>query len=284
MGPAMADVLVWRHLTGEIVLDRTQVMGALNVTPDSFSDGGRFLDPDVAVIRGLEMVEEGADILDIGGESTRPGADAVSAEDEWRRVAPILESLGRKVDIPISIDTRKPDIAKKALRAGASIVNDVSGLRDPRMIHEVALAKAGAVVMHMRGEPKTMQDHPAYADVVREVRAFLEERVHAAARGGVPLEGLAVDPGIGFGKDAEHSLALLRGLDRIVSLGRPVVIGVSRKSFLGRLGAGEVDERLPGSLAAAAFAVLRGAHVVRAHDVLETVRAMKVVDGLQGRA
>src|SRR5438309_9079430 len=199
MASRMSEPLVWRHRTGEIVLDRTRVMGVLNVTPDSFSDGGRFLDPDAAVRRGLEMVEEGADILDIGGESTRPGSEPVPADEEGRRVSPVIQGLAGKLSIPISIDTRKPDIAQKAIRAGASIVNDVTALQDPEMVPVVASSRVGVVLMHLRGEPKTMQDRPSYSDVVPEVREFLEERVRTAASHGIALEAIAVDPGIGFG-------------------------------------------------------------------------------------
>lgn len=273
---------VWRHRTGELVLDRTRVMGVLNVTPDSFSDGGLFYEPEAAIRRGVTMVEQGADLLDIGGESTRPRSDPVSAEEEWRRVGPVIEALGRKVDVPLSIDTMKPEVAEQAVRAGAAIVNDVSGMRDPAMVRFVASAQVGVVVMHMLGNPKTMQEHPAYDDVVREVKAFLAERIHALESAGVPAEDIAIDPGVGFGKSLEHNLTLLRHLDQLVALGHPVVVGLSRKSFIGKLGAGEAGERLPGSLAAAALAVARGAHVVRAHDVLETVRAMRVADALLG--
>lgn len=275
-GPAK----VWRHRTGELVLDRTRVMGVLNVTPDSFSDGGLFFEPDAAVRRGLEMVDQGADLIDVGGESTRPRSDPVPAEEEWRRVGVVIETLGRKADVPLSIDTMKPVVAEKAVRAGASIVNDVSGMRDPAMVRTVAAARAGTVAMHMLGNPKTMQDHPEYADVVGEVKAFLRDRISALESAGVPGEAIAVDPGFGFGKSVEHNLALVRGLGDLASLGHPVVVGLSRKSFIGNLGAGEPGDRLPGSLAAAAVAVVRGAHVVRAHDVRETVRAMRVVDAL----
>jgi len=277
----MPRPLVWKHLTGEFVLDRAHVMGVLNVTPDSFSDGRRFFDPDVAVLRGLEIAEEEADILDVGGESTRPGSDPVSPEEEWRRVGPVIEALGRKIDIPISIDTRRAIVAKKALHAGASIVNDVSGLRDPAMMEMLARSGAGAIIMHMLGEPKTMQEAPEYADVVREVRSYLEGRVRAALAARIPREAIAVDPGIGFGKTADHNLELIRNLDRIAALGQPVVIGVSRKTFLGWLGGGEAGERLPASIAASSVAVLQGAHVIRAHDVLETVRAMRVAWALR---
>lgn len=271
---------VWKHRTGELSLDRTRIMGVLNVTPDSFSDGGLYFEPDAAVRHGLEMVEQGADLLDIGGESTRPRSDPVPAEEEWRRVAPILQALAGKVDVPLSIDTMKPEVARKAVQAGASIVNDVSGMGDPEMIRAVAGTKAGVVVMHMLGNPKTMQEHPEYADVVGEVKAFLADRVAALRKAGVASTAIAVDPGIGFGKSLDHNLALLRGLGDLAALGHPVVVGVSRKSFIAKLNAGEKGERLPASIAAAALAVAHGANIVRAHDVAETVRAMRVVDAL----
>ncbi len=275
-----APAKVWRHRTGELVLDRTRVMGVLNVTPDSFSDGGLFYEPEAAIRRGLEMIEQGADLLDIGGESTRPRSDPVSAEEEWRRVGPVFEALNRKTDVPLSIDTMKPEIAEKAVRSGASIVNDVSGMRDPAMVRYVASSKVGVVAMHMLGNPKTMQEHPQYADVVGEVRAFLAERVAALQAAGAPREAIAIDPGVGFGKTLDHNLALLRHLDALAAMGQPLVVGVSRKSIIGLLGAGEKGERLSGSLAAATLAASRGANVVRAHDVLETVRAMRVADAL----
>src|SRR5207245_588982 len=221
---------VWRHRTGEIRLDRTRVMGILNVTPDSFSDGGRYLDPEQALRHGLEMVEHGADVIDVGGESTRPGSDPVTADEEWRRVGPVIRDLAAKVDVPLSVDTMKPEVAAKAIKAGASIVNDVSGLRESAMVHIVARDRVGAVVMHMLGNPKTMQTHPKYADAVGEVRSFLTERIHVLEAAGVASDAVAVDPGVGFGKTQEHNLALLQHLDQIVALGHPVVVGVSRKS------------------------------------------------------
>ena len=255
-------------------------MGVLNVTPDSFSDGGLFYEPEAAIRRGLEMVEQGADLIDVGGESTRPGSDAVPAEEEWRRVGGVIESLSRKVDVPLSIDTMKPEVAQQAVRAGASIVNDVSGMRDPTMVRFVASAKVGVVAMHMLGNPKTMQEHPQYADVVGEVKAFLADRIQTLEAAGASSESIAIDPGVGFGKTLDHNLALLRHLDALGAMGHPVVVGLSRKSFLGLMGAGEKGGRLPGSLAAAVLAVSRGANVVRAHDVQETVRAMRVADAL----
>jgi dihydropteroate synthase len=256
-------------------------MGVLNVTPDSFSDAGLFFEHDAAVRRGLKMVEQGVDVIDIGGESTRPGSDAVPAEEEWRRVGKVIETLSAKVDVPLSIDTMKAPVAEKAIRAGASIVNDVSGMRDPALIRVVAAEHAGVVAMHMLGNPKTMQQNPQYQDVVGEVKAFLAERIRALEAAGVASEAIAVDPGIGFGKSLEHNLTLLRGLDLLAALGRPVVVGVSRKSLIGKLGAGDAEGRLPGSLAAATMAVARGAQVVRAHDVSETVLAMRVADALR---
>lgn len=271
---------IWRHRTGQIVLDRTRVMGVLNVTPDSFSDGGRYFEPESALRRGLEMADQGADLLDIGGESTRPGSDPVSMEEEWRRIGPVIRGLTGKVEVPLSVDTMKPVVAEHAIEAGASIVNDISGLRDPAMVRLVASRRVGVVAMHMLGNPKTMQQHPTYADAVKEVREFLEERIRVLEVAGVPSEGIAIDPGVGFGKSVEHNVALLRNLDQLVDLGHPVVVGVSRKSFIERLGGGRTGERLPGSLAAATVAIVRGAHVVRVHDVAETVRAMRVADAI----
>ncbi len=226
------------------------------------------------------MVEQGADLIDLGGESTRPRSDPVPAEEEWRRVKPVLEALVRKADVVLSIDTMKPEVARKALRGGASIVNDVSGMRDPALIRAAAETKAGVVAMHMLGNPKTMQEHPEYDDVLREVKAFLQDRIAALETAGVPSVAIAIDPGIGFGKSLEHNLTLMRGLGDLAALGHPLVVGLSRKSFIAKLNAGEKGERLPASIAAAALAVARGANVVRVHDVVETVRAMRVVDSL----
>jgi dihydropteroate synthase len=269
---------IWRHRTGEIVLDRTQVMGVLNVTPDSFSDGGRFFAPDIATRHGLDLVDEGADLLDIGGESTRPGSDPVSADEEWRRIGSVIRDLASKVHVPISVDTMKPDVAEKALEVGASIVNDVSGLQDPAMARLVARTRAGVVAMHMLGNPKTMQEQPRYRDVVGEVRSFFADRIRALESAGVASETIAIDPGVGFGKTLEHNMALLANLHEIVALGHPVVVGVSRKSFIERIAGPEAGDRLPGSLAAAALAVAQGARVVRAHDVRATVQATRVAD------
>jgi len=261
----------WRELNPD---GRVLIMGILNVTPDSFSDGGRFLSPDAAVERALAMEKEGADIIDVGGESARPGADPVPVKEELRRVLPVLERLRGKLRIPISIDTTKAEVAEAALRAGASIVNDISALRfDPAMASLVAKFGAGLVLMHMLGTPKTMQQAPHYEDVVTEVRDFLAERAQYAQSQGIPREAIAVDPGIGFGKTVEHNLELLRRLPELVELGFPVLVGPSRKSFIGAILGLGVEERLEGTLAACAVAVVRGADILRVHDVKEVRRA-----------
>lgn len=250
------------------------VMGVLNVTPDSFSDGGRWLDPDAAIEHGLELVAEGAAIVDVGGESTRPGAEPVDPVEETRRVVPVIEALVPHVRV--SVDTRHAAVAEAAIAAGATLVNDVSA-----SLHEVvagAGSGVGFVAMHMRGDPRTMQDDPRYDDVVAEVRSFLVTRATAAREAGV--EEVWVDPGIGFGKTLEHNLALLAHLSEIVATGFPVLVGTSRKGFLGRLlGGAPVDDRLEASVATATWAMWQGAHMVRAHDVRATVHAARVVAG-----
>src|SRR3954463_14776529 len=243
-------------------------MGVVNVTPDSFSDGGLFLDAEAAVKHGLQLRDEGADVVDVGGESTRPGAEPVDEAEELRRVVPVVESLAGS-GARVSIDTAKAGVARAALTGGASIVNDVTAFRgSPEMAGVVAEGGAGCVLMHMLGEPRTMQRDPRYDDVVSEVRAFLEERLAFAVSEGVPEERVWLDPGIGFGKTLEHNLELLRRLREIVAIGRPVVIGTSRKSFLGKLTGGKAEgERLPGTIATNVIALERGASVFRVHDV-----------------
>jgi dihydropteroate synthase len=268
----------------QLRFDRVLVMGVLNVTPDSFSDGGRFLDPDVAAERAAAMVEEGADLIDVGGESTRPFAKPVAAAEEWRRVAPVLRRLPGRVDVPLSVDTYKPEIAAKALELGVQIVNDVTGLADPAMRRVVADAGAAAVVMHMQGTPETMQVDPRYDDVVADVKAFLVSRTREAMAAGVGRESIVVDPGFGFGKTPEDNLALLRDLGSLRDLGFPVLAGLSRKSFVGRATAADVGERLAGSVATAVYAALQGAHILRVHDVKETVMALRLVDALRRHA
>src|SRR3954452_11239847 len=251
-------------------------MGIVNVTPDSFSDGGLFLDAESAIAHGRDLLGEGADILDIGGESTRPGATSVTHDEEIRRVVPVIEALAG-AGARISIDTMKAEVARRALAAGASIVNDVAALRfDPELVGVVADAGAECVLMHMLGEPRTMQQDPRYDEVVSDVKQFLEERLAYAVAEGVPEEKIWLDPGIGFGKTLEHNLELIKRLDEIVAIGRPVVFGASRKSFLGKLTGRQVDERLAGTIAANIIAHERGARVFRVHDVAPTVDALKL--------
>lgn len=255
-------------------------MGVVNVTPDSFSDGGRYLDQAAAIAHGRELIADGADILDIGGESTRPGAEPVEAEEERRRVVPVITALAASSGQPVqlSIDTSKATVAAAALDAGATLVNDVTAFRgDPEMAGLVAARGVDCCLMHMLGEPRTMQLDPRYDDVVSDVKAFLEERVAFAVRAGIPEERILLDPGIGFGKTLAHNLELLRRLDEIVALGRPVVIGTSRKSFLGRLtGREDPAARLPGTIATNVLAYERGARVFRVHDVAPVQDALRV--------
>jgi dihydropteroate synthase len=261
---------------------RTLVMGILNVTPDSFSDGGRFLDHEAAVAHGVRMAEDGADIIDVGGESTRPGSDPVSVEDELERVVPVIKRLAAETDVPISIDTRKHGVAAAALDAGAVIVNDVSAGRDPELLQAVREWRAGLVLMHMLGGPKTMQVEPHYGDVVEEVRAYLRSRVEAATGAGIDHERLCVDPGLGFGKTFRDDLVLMRDVDAFLELDLPVLVGPSRKSFIGTaLGDLPVDRRLEGTAGAVAWMAGRGAHIVRVHDVPEIVRLLRVVDAIR---
>jgi dihydropteroate synthase len=259
---------------------RTHLMGILNVTPDSFSDGGRFFDFDRAVARGREMAAQGADILDIGGESTRPGADAVSEEEEIRRVVPVIERLREELEIPLSIDTYKSDVARAALKAGACIVNDISGLTyDPKMIDVAREHEATVILMHILGTPKTMQLNPTYKDVVVEVRDFLEKQSSMARSGGISQ--IIVDPGVGFGKDLGHNLELIRHLGAFTRLGFPVLVGPSRKSFIGKILNLTVDQRLEGTAAAVTACILRGANIIRVHDVKEMKRVALVADALK---
>jgi dihydropteroate synthase len=265
----------------------TVLMGVLNVTPDSFSDGGRFTEPDAAVEHALAMVEGGADLIDIGGQSSRPKAPPVVEAEELRRVMPVLERLIGRVRVPISIDTTKPGVARAALVAGASLVNDVMANRaDPAMWELVGEYRAGYVVMHMQGTPQTMQDNPVYGDVVGEVNDFFADRLMCLARAGVWSEQVVLDVGIGFGKRLEHNLQLLAGLDRFKRWERPLLLGASRKSFIGQLtGAVEPKERLPGSLACACWAVAAGVQIIRTHDVAATRQAVRLIEAvLESRA
>jgi len=259
-------------------LDLTQpcVMGIVNVTPDSFSDGGRHYDRNVAIEAGLRMVEEGAAIVDVGGESTRPGAATVTTQQEIDRVVPVIEGLARRTDAVLSVDTSKPEVIRAALQAGAHLVNDIRALRVPGALEEAARAQAAVCVMHMQGEPAGMQANPRYDDVVAEIRAFLRERVAACLAAGIAPQSICVDPGIGFGKTLEHNLDLLRHVRSFTDLGGPVLIGVSRKSMIGIITGRPATDRLAGSLALATLAVEHGAAIIRAHDVADTVAAVRV--------
>jgi dihydropteroate synthase len=259
-----------------------KLMGVVNVTPDSFSDGGLFLDAEAAIAHGKELVRDGAEILDIGGESTRPGAEEVSAGEELARVEPVVAGLAGVATV--SIDTSKLAVAEAALDAGASIVNDVTALRhDPEVGALCAERGAGLVLMHMLGDPRTMQENPVYEDVVDDVKAFLAERLVAAIDAGVAEEKVWLDPGIGFGKTLEHNLELLRRLGELRALGRPLVVGTSRKSFIGKIDGSAVDDRIGGTIASSVLAAAEGADVLRVHDVAETAQAMKMANAILPR-
>jgi dihydropteroate synthase len=262
--------------------ERTLVMGILNATPDSFSDGGHCADPEAALDRALEMAAQGADIIDIGGESTRPGAAPVPVMQEIRRTVPLIVRIREHTDVPISIDTMKAETAAEALDAGADIINDVSAfVADARMADVAAETRAGVVLMHMKGTPGTMQDQPAYENVLGEVGTYLKQRIEAAAQHGIGRESIVVDPGIGFGKTLEHNLELLRGINQLSECGCPILVGASRKSFIGQITGRDVPaDRLAGSLGAAAWAVLQGAHILRVHDVIDTCDICRLVDTL----
>ena len=258
-------------------------MGVLNVTPDSFSDGGRFASVDAAVEEGLRMAGDGAALIDVGGESTRPGAQPVSAEDELRRVLPVIERLRAATAAVISVDTSKPEVMRAAAAAGAGFINDVRALREPGALEAAAASGCGLCLMHMQGEPRTMQVAPHYTDVLAEVRSFLEARVAACRGAGIDAARLSVDPGFGFGKNLEHNLTVLRHLPELVADGVPVLVGLSRKSTVGTLtGRPAAGERVYGSVALAVIAALKGARIIRAHDVVATVDALKVAAAVTG--
>jgi dihydropteroate synthase len=263
-------------------LSRPRVMGILNVTPDSFSDGGRFTNPERALARGRRMLEEGAAIIDVGGESTRPGARPVGEQQELDRVVPVIEALSRELDLPLSVDTAKPAVMRAAVAAGAGLVNDVLALGEPGALEAAGDLGVPVCLMHMQGRPRSMQQAPYYEDVVGEVRDFLAERIAACLAAGIPRARLLADPGFGFGKTLDHNLILLRNLDRMRVLGVPLLVGISRKSMIGTLVGRPPNERLAGSLAAAVLAVRAGARVVRTHDVGPTVDALTIVAAVDG--
>ena len=260
---------------------QTHIMGVLNVTPDSFSDGGKFFKVEDAVNQGMKMAEEGADIIDVGGESTRPGSDPVLIQEELCRVIPVIRSLFKKTDAPISIDTYKAEVAKQALDAGAQMINDISALRfDPEMKKVVSEYKVPINLMHIKGTPKNMQKNPWYEDVISEITEYLNESIKIAKDAGIDPEKIIIDPGIGFGKRLEDNLNVLKNLKKLSILGCPILIGCSRKSFIGKILDLPVEERLEGSLAALAVAVMNGANIVRVHDVKESRRATSLVDAV----
>jgi dihydropteroate synthase len=274
--------LAWRNFSLDFS-QKTYIMGILNVTPDSFSDGGRFFNPASATSRGIQMAEEGADIIDIGGESTRPGSEPLSIEEELRRTIPIVGTLAKRIDVPISIDTYKSEVAKMALDAGASIVNDISGLRfDPGMAKVVAGYKVPVVVMHIKGSPKDMQKNPVYEALIPEIVDYFRERIRSATESGIPKDKIIIDPGIGFGKTSEHNIEIINKLDEFTLLEKPVLIGPSRKAFLGKmLGDEPAGERLEATAAAVSISIMKGANLVRVHDVKEMVRVAKVADAIK---
>ncbi len=277
--------MYWRLPDRTLQIDRRPlVMGIVNVTPDSFSDGGKYVDHDVAIAHGLTLVSHGTDILDIGGESTRPGSSAVAMDEELRRVVPVVESLAKQVSIPISVDTSKAEVARQCLAGGAHIINDVTALTgDDEMISVARDTRAGVILMHMQGTPATMQQKPTYADVVGEITAYLEARLHSLKSFGIAAEQVALDPGIGFGKSAAHNMEIVGRLAAFQRLGRPVCLGVSLKGFVGKLlGDRPVEQSLAGSLAAVCFAMSQNAvQVVRVHDVKETRDAVMMFDALR---
>lgn len=263
------------HYQLDLALPR--VMGIVNVTPDSFSDGGQHASTRLAIAHGVRLVEEGADILDVGGESTRPGADPVPLDEELRRVIPVIEGLANLVDVPISIDTYKPEVMRAAVAVGADIINDIRALQEPGALEVAASGNAGVCLMHMLGTPQTMQDDPRYENVIEAVNDFLKQRAEAAVAAGIAPERILLDPGFGFGKRSVHNIALLRELSSLCALGYPVLAGLSRKSVLGNITGHSVEDRLPASIAAAVVAVMKGASIVRVHDVKETKDALAVV-------
>ncbi len=261
---------------------RTYVMGVLNVTPDSFSDGGKYFDLEQAVVQGLKLAEDGADFIDVGGESTRPGSEPVLVEEEIRRVVPVIKALSEKVNVPLSIDTYKSDVADAALQAGAVIVNDVSAMTfDAKMASVAVKYRASIILMHMKGAPKTMQENPVYENVTKEVKQFLSERLFAAKEAGI--EQMIVDPGIGFGKKFEHNIQLLRELKSFTSFGYPLLAGPSRKAFLGAILHLPANERIEGTAAVVTSAILNGANIIRVHDVKEMKRVAMVADALKSK-
>lgn len=262
-----------------LTLDRPLIVGILNVTPDSFSDGGKFYKPDAAIAHAKQMIRYGADIIDIGGESTRPDSERISTEEELRRLLPVLNALVSKVKVPISIDTMKAEVAEECIKQGAHMINDVSGLRSEKMVEVIARHKVPVIIMHMAGTPETMQENPSYTNVIGEIKEYLKAQAEKAKAAGI--EQIIIDPGIGFGKTLEHNLSLIKNLNEFKALGYPLLIGPSRKSFIGSILNLDVDDRLEGTLAAVTACILGGADIIRVHDVKECKRAAMVADTIK---
>lgn len=277
-GSSVPGLKIGRH---ELKLDRARIMAVLNITPDSFSDGGRFVGLDAALDQAERLIGEGADVLDVGGESTRPGAEPVPAEEEIARVVPVIEAIAARFDVPISVDTSKPEVMRAAVAAGAGLVNDVYALRAEGALDAVAELKVSVCLMHMQGEPRTMQEAPHYDDVVGEVKRFLADRVLACRMAGIDPKRILIDPGFGFGKSLEHNLALLAQLGQFAGIEAPLLVGLSRKRMIGAITGREVDQRVVGSAAAALLAVERGARIVRVHDVAATRDALMMYEALR---
>jgi len=275
------DHYVWRFRDDSLDLSKVRIMGILNVTPDSFSDGGMYMKRERALEHAKKMVEEGADIIDIGAESTRPGSRPIDSKEEISRLSPVIDDI-TSLPVPVSVDTYKPDVAEFALEHGAKIINDIYGLGKEGMLDVVKRYNAGIIIMHMKGEPSTMQQNPTYENVTSEIIYFLRERTLYAIGNGIRKENIAIDPGIGFGKRIEHNIKILRELQSFKSLGFPIVVGVSRKGFIGEILGKDVNERLIGSIASALFAITNGASVIRAHDVKETKEAIRMLEALRG--
>lgn len=271
------------NFAGKVLdLSRCHVMGILNVTPDSFSDGGRFNRPDAALQRARQMVADGASFIDVGGESTRPGAAPVSVQEELDRVCPVVEAIHRELDAVISVDTSSPEVIRETASLGAGLINDVRSLTREGALEAAVAAEIPVSLMHMKGEPGVMQKRPEYRNLLREVSRFLMDRVRAVEQAGIPADRILLDPGFGFGKNLDHNLELLHSLERMKILGHPLFVGMSRKSMLGQITGREVEERLPASIAVATIAAMKGASVIRVHDVRETMDAVRVVAALEG--
>lgn len=265
----------------QLTLNRPHVMGIVNVTPDSFSDGGKFSTTDLAVEHALKLIAEGADILDIGGESTRPGAAIVNLDEELKRVIPVIEALSKTCHVPISIDTYKPEVMRQAILAGADIVNDVRALQEPNALEIVVQSRAGVCLMHMQGTPQIMQLEPHYVDVVGEVKQFLMDRMNLTIAHGIAKNRILLDPGFGFGKTRAHNIALIQHLDELTVIGQPLLVGLSRKSVLGSIAGVDEGQRLYASIAASVISAMKGAKIIRVHDVKATIDALKVVTAIQ---